>query len=137
MNSDIFNNAKPVDSVLLQDIEKSELQKIKMRAYFSATIFNCRTEMNKSQKEFAKFMGVSQGMVSKWESGMYNFTMDSMIEIMEKLGKDVSLVIRQSFEADPETQTNVIYVSFDKGYMQQGSYSTEQDSDEYICFMEG
>ncbi|MCH5279935.1 MAG: helix-turn-helix transcriptional regulator [Lachnospiraceae bacterium] len=30
--------------------------------------------MGMTQLEFAKHMGVSQGMVSKWESREYNFT---------------------------------------------------------------
>ncbi len=31
-------------------------------------------------------MGVTQGMVSKWESRDYNFTIRSLNEICEKLG---------------------------------------------------
>ena len=38
-----------------------------------------------SQKEFAAYMGVSQGMISKWESREYNFTVRSLNEICQKL----------------------------------------------------
>ena len=46
-----------------------------------------------TQKEFAKFMGVTQGMVSKWESGDYNFTIESICNILEKLDLDCNFEI--------------------------------------------
>lgn len=50
--------------------------------------------MNMTQKEFAEYMDVSQGMVSKWESREYNFTIKSLNEICEKLQLCVSLDIQ-------------------------------------------
>ena len=41
-----------------------------------------------NQKQFASFMGVSQAMISKWESGEYNFTINTLNEICDKLGLD-------------------------------------------------
>ena len=38
-----------------------------------------------TQKEFAKKLNVSQGMVSKWESEDYNFTIESLAQIAEKI----------------------------------------------------
>ena len=38
-----------------------------------------------SQKQFAQFMGVSQAMVSKWESGDCNFTIETIAKICDKL----------------------------------------------------
>ncbi len=48
-----------------------------------------------TQKEFAEFMGVTQGMVSKWESREYNFTIKSLNEICEKLGLDCSVEVKR------------------------------------------
>ncbi len=48
-------------------------------------IERCRFDMHMSQKEFAAYMGVSQGMISKWESREYNFTVRSLNEICQKL----------------------------------------------------
>jgi len=42
--------------------------------------------MKMNQKAFASFMGVSQGMISKWESAEYNFTFQAAADICEKLG---------------------------------------------------
>lgn len=51
----------------------------------STAIFKKRLEMKKSQKEFAKLLDVSQAMISKYESGDYNFTIKQLCIIAEKL----------------------------------------------------
>ena len=38
-----------------------------------------------TQAAFAEFMGVTQVMVSKWESGEYNFTVKTLSEISAKI----------------------------------------------------
>jgi transcriptional regulator with XRE-family HTH domain len=45
--------------------------------------------MGMTQKEFADYMGVTQGMVSKWESREYNFTIKSLNEICQKLNLEL------------------------------------------------
>ncbi len=49
-----------------------------------------------SQKDFAHLMGVTQGMISRWESGEYNFTIKTLTEICEKLKLDFSPSIREN-----------------------------------------
>ena len=56
-----------------------------MQIIISTTIINYRKSEKLTQGEFAKFMGVSQGMVSKWESGEYNFTINNIAKICDKL----------------------------------------------------
>lgn len=51
----------------------------------SSAIVHKRKELGLNQAEFARKMGVSQGMVSKWESGEYNFTLNTLNEICSKL----------------------------------------------------
>ena len=51
----------------------------------STTIFEKRIELDMSQKDLAKFLGVSQAMISKYESGDYNFTIETLCKISEKL----------------------------------------------------
>lgn len=62
-------------------------------AKISATIEQRRIDMGMTQIEFAEFMGVTQGMVSKWESREYNFTIKSLNEIFEKLDLDCKIKI--------------------------------------------
>lgn len=64
-------------------------------AKISAKIERCRLDMGMTQKEFADYMGVTQGMVSKWESREYNFTIRSLNEVCEKLEISVSLNIEK------------------------------------------
>lgn len=55
------------DNISIADINASRyLGKI------SASIVKRRMELKMSQKEFAGYLGVSQGMVSRWEGGDYN-----------------------------------------------------------------
>ena len=49
-----------------------------------------------TQSEFAEYIGVSQGMVSKWESREYNFTIKSLNEICVKLDISFSILIEKS-----------------------------------------
>lgn len=58
---------------------------LKVMVLVSATIRNTRKGMSMSQKEFAQHMNVTQAMVSKWESGQYNFSMETIIRIYDRL----------------------------------------------------
>lgn len=63
----------------------------------SAAIVQSRLDLGLTQKEFANYLGVSQGMVSRWEGGNYNFTVKTLAEIADKLGLDfdIQLGIRE------------------------------------------
>jgi len=67
-------------------LETQEIKTLVELARISAKIELARLDRGMTQKEFADFMGVTQGMVSKWESREYNFTIKSLNEICEKLG---------------------------------------------------
>ena len=77
--------AKPTGWVV-DDMSKTDIKSTVALARISATIERKRLDKEMTQKEFAAFMGVTQGMVSKWESRDYNFTIRSLNEICEKLG---------------------------------------------------
>ena len=77
--------AKPI-SWVVDNMSKTDIKSTVALARISATIERKRLDKEMTQKEFADFMGVTQGMVSKWESRDYNFTIRSLNEICEKLG---------------------------------------------------
>lgn len=78
--------AKAKTSNWLQEgLKDDEVKSIKELAIISANIERKRVELGMNQKQFAEYMGVSQGMVSKWESGEYNFTISTLNEICGKL----------------------------------------------------
>ena len=87
-----MKDAKPSDwlSAGLSTDEIAETQKL---ALIAAKIQLKRLEMGLNQKDFAKYMGVSQGMVSRWESGEYNFTITTLNEICNRLNLKFSLSI--------------------------------------------
>ncbi len=60
-------------------------------AKISARIERCRLDMGMTQQEFADYLGVTQGMVSKWEGREYNFTIKTLHEICAKLKLDLSI----------------------------------------------
>jgi len=61
----------------------------------SVAIIKKRINLEKTQKEFAHYMGVSQGMISKWENGDYNFTLKAIAEICEKLELRMNLTLEE------------------------------------------
>ena len=74
-----------------------------IQGLIAAEISIKRQAMGMSQIEFAKFMGVSQGMVSKWETGDCNFTLETLVAISQKLDIDM----RSPFAS--KVQTSVVY----------------------------
>ena len=62
-----------------------------------------------TQKEFAKFMGVTQGMISKWESAEYNFSVESIAQIAEKLGVTVDITFTPEQEYLANARINSHY----------------------------
>ena len=63
-----------------------------MKAEIAIHIHEKRISMNMTQKDFAEFTGVSQTMVSKWESGEYNFTVGNLSRLMVTLGLKLEIV---------------------------------------------
>jgi len=86
-------NAKKT-SWISEGISEMEIKKTIELARISAKIERCRLDLGMTQIEFARFMGVTQQMVSKWESGDYNFTVRSLNEICQKLNLTFSVNIR-------------------------------------------
>lgn len=64
-------------------MSKSDIKTTVELAKISAKIEMCRLDMGMTQKEFAAYMGVSQGMVSKWESREYNFTVKHLMKFVK------------------------------------------------------
>lgn len=89
-------NAKKVNWVT-EGISEAEVKTTIELAKISAKIEKCRLQLGMTQKEFADYMGVTQGMVSKWESREYNFTIRSLNEICQKLDIMLSLEMEHAY----------------------------------------
>ena len=79
------NQNKEVFEFISNYVSKSDVYATTAIAKISAFIYKRRKELGMSQRAFAKMMDVTQGMVSKWESAEYNFTIESIAQISEKL----------------------------------------------------
>jgi transcriptional regulator with XRE-family HTH domain len=64
--------------------EKDDLYDIYYK--ISTAIFEYRMKYNLSQKRLAEKLGVTQAMVSKLESGDYNYTIEQLWKVTKKLG---------------------------------------------------
>lgn len=78
-----------------ESFSKAEIKTIVDLAQISAQIERRRIDMGMNQKEFAVFLGVTQGMVSKWESQEYNFTVRALNEIGQKVGLGFHISVEQ------------------------------------------
>lgn len=83
--SDKIQNAKTSDS-LFKDMLPEHRAALRKAVDISIAIKQNRIARNMNQEQFAAFCGVSQAMVSKWESGDYNFSIVSWGELANKLG---------------------------------------------------
>lgn len=79
-------------------LSKSDVYATKVIAKISMFILKYRQEANMTQKEFAKKMGVTQAMISKWESAEYNFTVETIAHICEKLNTTFDIEFKPESE---------------------------------------
>lgn len=92
-----------------------ELALAGLQGIICGEIVSQRIKRGMNQKEFAKFMGVTQGMVSKWEKGDCNFTLQSLVNIATKLG----ISLQSPFVPNPPIFESSHYV-----YPFPGSWTT-------------
>lgn len=92
-----------------EGLSEATVKTIVELAKISARIERCRIEMGMTQKEFAEFMGVSQGMVSKWESREYNFTIRTLNDICQKIDLDFTVILDK-----PCVESNYEVIKWDK-----------------------
>lgn len=75
-------------------------------------LVNYRVVNNLDQKDLARILNVSQPMISKYESGSYNFTIKTLYEIAFKLGLDVDFAIRST--PSNESNDNGVFIVREK-----------------------
>lgn len=64
----------------------------------STAIFDYRIKENLSQTKLAKKLGVTQAMVSKLESGDYNYSVEQLWKISQKLGFELRISLEEKIE---------------------------------------
>lgn len=92
------NNVAGLEDILQlfeDNVSVSDISASRYLGKISAAIVKKRVEMGMTQKQFSEYVGVSQGMVSKWEGGDYNFTIRTLAEIAEKLDLELYLNMKE------------------------------------------
>ncbi len=108
LDDDLFEEAERTNWVT-DGISKLEQKQISDKRLIAFEICAKRHDMGMNQKEFAKYMNVSQVMVSKWESGDYNFTLDTLNEICYKLRIDFKPSISSNKISNKRCKVTPIY----------------------------
>lgn len=90
----------------------------------SAAIVKQRIALGMTQKQFAEYMNVSQGMVSKWESTDYNFSMKALAEIAAKLDLELDIDLKKNKVVD--------FTHKDKAINQMSAYESNFSGDSQV-----
>lgn len=71
--------------ILSQEFSKEELIAADISSNIAFSLIKYRQEHHMTQKALAKKLKVSQAMVSKWENGDYNFTVEALAKLCVQL----------------------------------------------------
>ena len=85
------NNMKEFINAIGASLTYKDILAAEALTKISMAIFKARIERGMTQKDFASLLGVSQSMVSKWESENYNFSIEALANICEKLDWDLNV----------------------------------------------
>jgi len=80
-----------------------------MKGLISAAIAEKRHSLGLSQKKFAELMEVSQSLVSRWESGEENFTLETLVRIAQRLSIEMQSPFKEKSIVRHINMSNVIH----------------------------
>ena len=83
-------------SLFEESLSASDILAAKINSQISASITKERLKRHMNQAEFAKHISSSQSLISRWESGDYNFTVKKIAEIASSLNLDVDFSFSDS-----------------------------------------
>lgn len=88
-----------LNDLFVQHLDVTDILTVDALAKISAAITKERVALGMNKSDFAKHLGVSQSTLSKWESGDYNFKINTISKIFSKLGLafDICIESRNSF----------------------------------------
>lgn len=91
---------------LSDDAPKSEMYAAHFMGKISSQILNKRLALNMTQKDFAEKLGISQVMLSKYESGDCNFTIRKLADLCMKLNIDLDISLESDYPFEKMVQKN-------------------------------
>ena len=82
------NNLMDIFKMLTENMSDSDFTAIDYNTDISSALAVYRVLNHLTQKQMAEKIGVTQSMISKYESGLYNFTIKNIANIAKKLDMD-------------------------------------------------
>lgn len=76
-------------SALSEGFSDEEMTLALLQGFIASEITVRRVKRGMSQAQLAELMGVSQGLVSRWENGETNFTLETLVKIASKLDIEI------------------------------------------------
>lgn len=76
-------------NALTKNMTVEEMAQTALHIQISRMIRDARRKLRMSQKDLADKMGVKQSLISRWESGDCNYTIDTLVEIANALNLSV------------------------------------------------
>lgn len=95
-------------AALTDGLKDADILAAHYQSEISSAIINARISRNMNQAEFAQFLGISQGMVSKLENGDYNFTVSKLCELACTLNLDLNISLASKPENPLSYEGNII-----------------------------
>lgn len=78
---------------LLPGISDADILSEKLKHQVARFIYLYRVKRNMQQKQLAEKLGISQGMVSKWEGSSINFSIETLASMLSELNTDAEFVL--------------------------------------------
>lgn len=103
-----FMNKGDLFNTICEQYSDEDMKVSLILAKISAKLSAKRLELQMNQKQFAKYLNVSQTMVSKWEKGDYNFTIATLINIFGKLNMDLDIQLSEHRKKIVEKNSEII-----------------------------
>lgn len=93
---------------LTEQVSAADVAELTIQLQIGKSIREARTAKKITQSAFAKIMGVTQSMVSRWESGECNFTLHSLVSI----GTALNIPVRNPLASVQSAQCTNIGIVF-------------------------
>lgn len=103
MNRKHSKSLKDILGIFEESLSTADILSAKIQSQICTAILEERLYRGMNQKEFAELLGVSQGMVSRWEGSDYNFTVNTLAKIAEKLDMSIDLTLTPNSKHDRDS----------------------------------
>ncbi len=94
-------------SLFSEMLSPEDILSAKLMAQFSNAITSERLRLNMSQKDFAQHIDATQSLISRWECGDYNFSINKIAEIAAKLDLNIDLKISKYSSNTIDSNTEI------------------------------